>query len=147
LGPLLERIQAETDCALLVIEHDMPLITGLSDQIIALDLGAVVLQDEPDAVISDPRVVNSYLGGDASVIQRSGATGTPTTKAPARKTGARRAVVRKAMPKRAVAERVTAERAVTKKTVAKKPAAARRSAAGKAVAEAPAADAPGTIEE
>ncbi|MHB1925549.1 MAG: ATP-binding cassette domain-containing protein, partial [Acidimicrobiales bacterium] len=51
LGPLLERIQAETDCALLVIEHDMPLITSVSDQIIALELGAVVLQDEPDAVI------------------------------------------------------------------------------------------------
>ena len=74
LGPLLQHIQAETGCAMLVIEHDMPLITSVSDQIIALDLGTVIVQDRPDAVISDPRVVSSYLGGDAAVIQRSGVT-------------------------------------------------------------------------
>ena len=39
LGPLLQRIQRETGCALLVIEHDMPLITGVSDRIVALELG------------------------------------------------------------------------------------------------------------
>jgi ABC-type branched-subunit amino acid transport system ATPase component len=72
LGPLLQHIQSETGCAMLVIEHDMPLITSVSDQIIALDLGTVILQDTPDAVISDPQVVSSYLGGDAAVIQRSG---------------------------------------------------------------------------
>ncbi|HET6811075.1 MAG TPA: ATP-binding cassette domain-containing protein [Acidimicrobiales bacterium] len=73
LGPLLQHIQSETGCAMLVIEHDMPLITSVSDQIIALDLGTVIVQDRPDAVIADPRVVSSYLGGDAAVIQRSGA--------------------------------------------------------------------------
>ena len=74
LGPLLQHIQSETGCAMLVIEHDMPLITSVSDQIIALDLGTVILQDRPEAVITDPRVVSSYLGGDAAVIQRSGGT-------------------------------------------------------------------------
>ena len=39
LGPLLERIQRETGCALMLIEHDMPLITGVSDRMIALELG------------------------------------------------------------------------------------------------------------
>jgi branched-chain amino acid transport system ATP-binding protein len=73
LGPLLKRIQAETNCAMLVIEHDMPLITSVSDQMIALELGAVVLQDTPKRVIADPRVISSYLGGDVSVINRSGA--------------------------------------------------------------------------
>ena len=72
LGPLLRHIQAETGCAMLVIEHDMPLITSVSDQMMALELGAVIVQDRPEAVISDPRVVSSYLGGDAAVIQRSG---------------------------------------------------------------------------
>ena len=38
LGPLLRRIREEAGCALLVIEHDMPLITSLSDSIVALDL-------------------------------------------------------------------------------------------------------------
>ena len=75
LGPLLQHIQTETGCAMLVIEHDMPLITSVSHEIIALDLGTVIVQDRPEVVISDPRVVSSYLGGDASVIQRSGTTG------------------------------------------------------------------------
>jgi branched-chain amino acid transport system ATP-binding protein len=72
LGPLLKRIQHEAGCALLVIEHDMPLISSISDEIIALDLGAVVTQGVPDAVLTDPHVVSSYLGGDLTVINRSG---------------------------------------------------------------------------
>jgi ABC-type branched-subunit amino acid transport system ATPase component len=76
LGPLLKRIQAETGCAMLVIEHDMPLITSVSDEIIALDLGRVVVRGTPDQVVTDPRVVASYLGGDLAVIQRSGAMAT-----------------------------------------------------------------------
>jgi branched-chain amino acid transport system ATP-binding protein len=73
LGPLLKRIQEETSCAMLVIEHDMPLITSVSDEMIALELGAVVVQDAPERVIANPRVIESYLGGDVSVINRSGA--------------------------------------------------------------------------
>ena len=73
LGPLLRRIQAEAGCAMLIIEHDMPLITSVSDQIIALELGSVVCQGTPDEVISNPLVISSYLGGDLTVIQRSGA--------------------------------------------------------------------------
>ena len=73
LGPLLQRIRQETGCAMLVIEHDMPLITSLSDEIVALDLGSVVLQGTADEVMSDPRVITSYLGGDLSTIERSGA--------------------------------------------------------------------------
>jgi branched-chain amino acid transport system ATP-binding protein len=74
LGPLLQRIRTETGCALLVIEHDMPLITSLSDEIVALELGSVVLQDTPESVMTDARVISAYLGGDISAIQRSGGT-------------------------------------------------------------------------
>ena len=70
-----KRIQAETGCAMLVIEHDMPLITSVSDEIIALELGAVVLRGTPQEVTSDPRVISSYLGGDIGIIQRSGGDG------------------------------------------------------------------------
>jgi branched-chain amino acid transport system ATP-binding protein len=72
LGPLLRRIQAETNCALLVIEHDMPLITSVSDRMLALELGRVIAGGTPDAVVHDPQVVASYLGTDAAVIARSG---------------------------------------------------------------------------
>jgi ABC-type branched-subunit amino acid transport system ATPase component len=74
LGPLLKRIQSETGCAMLVIEHDMPLITSISDELIALELGAIVVRGTPEEVISNPRVISSYLGGDVDVINRSGAS-------------------------------------------------------------------------
>ncbi|MFP5321221.1 MAG: MFS transporter [Acidimicrobiia bacterium] len=75
LGPLIKRIQREAKCAVLVIEHDMPLITGVSDKIIALELGAVVVEGDADTVLNDKRVVDAYLGGDLDIINRSG---TPT---------------------------------------------------------------------
>ncbi|MDA8183176.1 MAG: hypothetical protein M0035_01910, partial [Actinomycetota bacterium] len=73
LGPLLVRIQRETGCAMLVIEHDMPLITSISDEMIALDLGTVVVRGTPDEVVNDPRVVAAYLGNEPATTARSGA--------------------------------------------------------------------------
>ncbi len=78
LGPLLLRIRDATNSALLVIEHDMPLITGIADEIVALDLGAVVTQGTPHEVVNHPRVVASYLGTTETVIARSGDIGLPT---------------------------------------------------------------------
>jgi ABC-type branched-subunit amino acid transport system ATPase component len=85
LGPLLKRIQHEAGCALLIIEHDMPLIRSISDQIIALDLGAVVTQGTPDEVLTNPHVVSSYLGGDLNVINRSGDEGEKPPEPPRRR--------------------------------------------------------------
>ena len=72
LGPLLLRIKAETGCSLLVIEHDMPLLSAVCDRLVALELGAVVTSGTPDQVLSDERVISSYLGGDLDAINRSG---------------------------------------------------------------------------
>jgi ABC-type branched-subunit amino acid transport system ATPase component/dipeptide/tripeptide permease len=72
LGPLLQRIQAETGCSLLVIEHDMPLITSVSDRLVALELGHPIADGTPEEVTTDARVVSSYLGGDLAAIERSG---------------------------------------------------------------------------
>jgi branched-chain amino acid transport system ATP-binding protein len=74
LGPLLQRIRQETGCSMLVIEHDMPLITSVSDEIIALELGQVIARGRPHEVVNDARVVASYLGTDEAVINRSGAS-------------------------------------------------------------------------
>jgi ABC-type branched-subunit amino acid transport system ATPase component len=74
LGPLLQRIRAEAGCSMLVIEHDMPLITTVSDRMVALELGAPIASGTPDEVVHDPRVVASYLGGDIAAINRSGGT-------------------------------------------------------------------------
>ena len=88
LGPLLERIRRTTGASLLVIEHDMPLITGISDRMIALDLGTVVTDGPPDEVVNHPQVVASYLGTSEDVIHRSGSRTEPeptTTPAPRRR--------------------------------------------------------------
>ena len=81
LAPLLRRIQDETGCALLVIEHDMPLITSISDRMIALELGRPIVEGTPDEVTTDERVVASYLGGDMATINRSGTVATKTRSA------------------------------------------------------------------
>jgi branched-chain amino acid transport system ATP-binding protein len=70
---VLKRIQAEVGCALLVIEHDMPLITSLADTLIALETGSVIAEGAPDEVIKHPSVVASYLGDNEDAIFRSGA--------------------------------------------------------------------------
>jgi branched-chain amino acid transport system ATP-binding protein len=75
LGPLLRQIRDETGCALLVIEHDMPLIAGLCDRLVALDQGRVIASGLPREVLEDPLVVGSYLGTDRAAIERSGDVG------------------------------------------------------------------------
>ncbi len=77
LGPLLRRIRDETGCALLLIEHDMPLICGVADRLICLELGAPIAEGTPAEVMADARVQASYLGGDLATINRSGAVAPP----------------------------------------------------------------------
>jgi len=75
LGPLLTRIRSMTGASLLVIEHDVPLLTSIADRMIALDLGEVVAVGPPVDVVRDPRVVASYLGESEAVVARSGPRG------------------------------------------------------------------------
>jgi ABC-type branched-subunit amino acid transport system ATPase component/MFS family permease len=73
LGPLLLRIREQTGATLLVIEHDVPLLLGIADRLVALDLGVVVATGSPEEVVNDPVVVHSYLGTSGAAIARSGA--------------------------------------------------------------------------
>ncbi|HEX5268713.1 MAG TPA: MFS transporter [Acidimicrobiales bacterium] len=97
LGPLLQRIHRDVGCAILVIEHDMPLITGISHRMLALELGTIIAEGPPGDVISNPRVVSSYLGGDPAAINRSGTVRR-------RRTATTRAKVAAATPARAETE-------------------------------------------
>ena len=85
LGALLERVKKHLGTTLIVIEHDMPLIMGLSDRIIAMESGAVIADDTPAKVKANKRVIESYLGGDLVTIERSGTR----SKAPAKRKPAR----------------------------------------------------------
>jgi branched-chain amino acid transport system ATP-binding protein len=73
LAPLLLRLRREMGAALVVIEHDIPLVSQISDRLIALDQGAVVITGAPADVLLHPAVVASYLGTDAAALGRSGA--------------------------------------------------------------------------
>jgi ABC-type branched-subunit amino acid transport system ATPase component/branched-subunit amino acid ABC-type transport system permease component len=72
LGPLLRRIRDHTGAAMVVIEHDMALLSGLCDRLVAMELGQVLVEGPPAEVLSHPAVVASYLGTDAAAIHRSG---------------------------------------------------------------------------
>jgi ABC-type branched-subunit amino acid transport system ATPase component len=72
LGPLLISLRDRLGCALVVIEHDMPLLLSIAERLYALETGAVVASGKPQEVVRDPEVVRSYLGDDPSAIQRSG---------------------------------------------------------------------------
>jgi len=72
LGPVIRRLAKETGCGIIVIEHDIPLVSALSDRMLALRLGAVLAGGTPSEVISHPDVIHAYLGASESTIARSG---------------------------------------------------------------------------
>jgi branched-chain amino acid transport system ATP-binding protein len=75
LGPMIQRVRAATGASIVIIEHDMPLVRSICDEILALDLGRVIAHDAPEVVLHDPRVVASYLGTSDTALARSGTEG------------------------------------------------------------------------
>ncbi len=73
LGHLLVDLKRELDLTLVIIEHDIPLIMGISDRVIAMADGNLIAEGPPDVVRTDPQVVDAYLGGSITAIERSGA--------------------------------------------------------------------------
>jgi ABC-type branched-subunit amino acid transport system ATPase component len=68
LGPLLRTVAAETGCAMMVIAHDMALISSLCDRLVALELGSIIADGTPTEVLADPAVIASYLGTEEPAV-------------------------------------------------------------------------------
>jgi branched-chain amino acid transport system ATP-binding protein len=65
LAQHLKRLTSSWDVSVLLVEHDMDVVFGISDVVTVFELGRVISSGEPAAVRADPRVREAYLGSAA----------------------------------------------------------------------------------
>ena len=63
---LIAKLRDDRGYTILVIEHDMHVVEGISDRVVALDHGVKIAEGTFDEVATNPRVVEAYLGASAT---------------------------------------------------------------------------------
>ncbi len=65
MGFWIEDIKKDLGITVIMVEHDMSLVSAVSDRVIALNYGRVLATGTPSEVQSNPDVIRAYIGGDA----------------------------------------------------------------------------------
>jgi ABC-type branched-subunit amino acid transport system ATPase component len=75
LGELLRGLRDQTGAAMVVIEHDVPLVSSVADRLVCLHVGVTIAEGPTAAVLDNPVVVAAYLGADDVVLPGAGDRG------------------------------------------------------------------------
>jgi branched-chain amino acid transport system ATP-binding protein len=70
LTRFVSRIRDELGLSILLIEHDMRVVMGISDRVTVLDHGIRIAEGPPEAIQKDPRVIEAYLGRPSERVRK-----------------------------------------------------------------------------